>query len=94
MRDFLDRHRILFREGTLRADHPHELVPENRGRLQAGRLHWQSDNSDVERACFEFLNDLVGEVPIDIDLHTWMQARIFCEHIRQDIQAGALISAN
>jgi len=42
-----------------------------------------SHNSDVKRAVFQLLHDFVAEVAVDADLHSGVQAGIFCEDIGQ-----------
>ena len=68
--------------------------PKNRMRFQAGRLYRQGDDSHVDRAVLQLLDDLVAEVAINTDLHAGIQMTVLGKYVRQYVQAGRLIGAN
>src|SRR6266849_3976379 len=62
--------------------------------LQAGRLYRERDNPYVYLTVFQFLDDLVAEVPINADLDSRIKPTILGKHLRQDVQASGFVGAN
>src|SRR2546421_12889300 len=51
------------------------------------------DNSHVDGAIFDLLQNFVAEIAIDTDLHGWVEPMVFGEEVREHVQTGGFVGS-
>src|SRR5690242_1434694 len=68
------------------AEHPHDA--------QRAALYWECDDSDVDSASLDLLDDLPAEIPVHADSNRWILRMETLEHFRQHVEERRFVGAN
>ena len=91
--DFLEGDLRAMRQGIAAADHETQAVARDVMNFDGGRFNREGNDTDVDRAVFHALQNLVAEIAIDADVHLGIAALKFSENVGEQIEARGFVGA-